>query len=460
MLRQSMKSPQLPDLLATVDTLREEMIEFHRDIVRFATVNTGVMPTGNETPCCAYIRTRLAGEGISGEITESAPGRGNLIARLPGGGGPSLLFMSHLDVVPVEDPSAWRYPPFTAEVAEGKIWGRGSDDCKAVTTAAYFATVLLKRSGVPLRGDLIFTATADEESGGNYGYGWLADHAPEQIRATYALNEGGGMPLLSQSGLLCGLSLGEKGRCEVTITISGRSAHASQPWLADNALLKAGSVIAVLAAYQPVIDVSHPIFDALDLMLPGLPRPTPATLEQALATVETQDSATASLLRALSRMTVTPTVLHAGVKSNSIPAGATLKCDVRVLPGQDAAYVQQEVERLLAGIDGVSVAVDVWARATQSPFDTPFTRLLQRSLALATGRDDALLAPSATAGFTDSQYVRPLGVQAYGFAPIHPDGARIRSGVHGINEFVEIDTLITRTKAYLAAAYLTLVEEL
>lgn len=453
--------PSLPALLALVDTLREEMIEFHRNIVQFATVNTGVMPTGNETPCCEYIRSRLAAEGIAGDITESAPGRGNLVARLRGtGGGPSLLFMSHLDVVPVEDAGAWRYPPFAAEVADGKIWGRGSDDCKAVTTAAYFATVLLRRQRVPLRGDLIFTATADEESGGNYGYGWLAEHAPAAIRATYAINEGGGMPLLSESGLLCGLSLGEKGRYEVTLTIGGRSAHASQPWLADNALVKASRAIAAIATYQPVIDVSHPIFDTLDRMIPGLARPTAATLEDVLARVAARDTGTASLLRALSRMTLTPTVLQAGVKSNSIPAAATLKCDCRTLPGQDAAYVQGEVERLVAGIDGVRVAVDVWARAGQSPFGTPFTDVLQRSLALATGRDDVALAPTATAGFTDSQYVRPLGVQAYGFAPIHPDGARLRSGVHGVDEFVEIDTLLTRTRAYLAAAYLTLVEGL
>jgi acetylornithine deacetylase/succinyl-diaminopimelate desuccinylase-like protein len=450
----------LDDLIARVDTMREEMIDFHRDIVRFATVNTGVMPTGDETPCCEYIRSRLAAEGIAGAITESAPGRGNLVARLPGAGGPSLLFMSHLDVVPVEDAGVWRYPPFAAEVADGKIWGRGSDDCKAVTTAAYFATVLLKRQGVPLRGDLIFTATADEESGGNYGYGWLAEHAPETIRATYAINEGGGMPLLSQTGLLCGLSLGEKGRYEVTLSISGRSAHASQPWLADNALVKASHAVAAITAYQPVIDVTHPVFDALDRMIPGLARPTATTLEDTLARIATRDTGTASLLRALSRMTLTPTVLQAGVKSNSIPAAATLKCDCRTLPGQDAAYVRREVERLVAGIDGVRVAVDVWARASQSPFDTPFTHVLQRSLALATGRDDVALAPTATAGFTDSQYVRPLGVQAYGFAPIHPDGARLRSGVHGVDEFVEIDTLITRTKAYLAAAYLTLVEGL
>jgi acetylornithine deacetylase/succinyl-diaminopimelate desuccinylase-like protein len=266
--------------------------------------------------------------------------------------------------------------------------------------------------------------------------------------------------LLSQTCLLCGLSLGEKGRYEVTLSISGRSAHASQPWLADNALVKASHAVAAITAYRPVIDVTHPVFDALDRMIPGLARPTATTLEDTLARIATRDTGTASLLRALSRMTLTPTVLQAGVKSNSIPAAATLRCDCRTLPGQDAAYVRREVERLVAGIDGVRVAVDVWARASQSPFDTPFTHVLQRSLALATGRDDVALAPTATAGFTDSQYVRPLGVQAYGFAPIHPDGARLRSGVHGVDEFVEIDTLITRTKAYLAAAYLTLVEGL
>ena len=449
----------LHTLLAGVDALRDEIIAFHRGIVRFATVNAGVMPTGDETPCCQHIQGCLAAEGIEAEIVEPAPGRGNLIARLRGAGsGPSLLFMSHLDVVPVEDPGAWRHPPFAAEMADGKIWGRGSEDCKAVTTAAYFATVLLKRHGLPLRGDLIFTATADEESGGKHGYGWLAEHAPAKVRADYAINEGGGMPLLSREGLLYGLALGEKGRCEVTIAISGRSAHASQPWLADNALLKAGRVLAAIAAYQPAIDLSHPVFDHLGEMVAGMERPGPETLDRALAALAALDPATASLLRALSRLTVTPTVLHAGVKSNSIPAAATLRCDARTLPGQDAAYFRREVERMVAGIDGVTVDVEVWARPTRSPFGTPFTEVLRRSLALAAGREDVRLVPTTTAGFTDSQYVRPLGVQAYGFAPIHPEGARVRSGVHGVDEYIEIDTLLLRTKAYLAAAYLTLVE--
>lgn len=451
----------LSELLADVDAAREGVISFHQDIVRIPTVNSGQMPTGNETACCEYLQTRLAAEGIGSEILESAPSRGNLIARLEGdGSGPSLLFMSHLDVVPVGEESAWSYPPFSGELVDGKIWGRGSSDCKSVTTAAYFATVLLKRAGLPLKGDLIFTGTADEESGGFYGYGWLAEHAPEKIKATFALNEGGGVPLMSRRGLLYDLSIGEKGRLEVTISISGRSGHAARPWSSDNALEKAGKVLAAIAAYSPEIDLSHPIFQWVGEMVEGVEPPTPETVAEVVRRVAIADQPTAWLLQALSQMTVTPTVLHAGAKSNSIPASALLKCDARTLPGQDAEYVRREIEKMVAGIPGVEVQVEVWARSTQSPFDTPFTRMLERSLGLTLGRSDMRLAPGFTIGFTDSQYVRPLGVEAYGFSPIHPDGDAVGAGVHGVNESIDVESLIVRTKAYLAAAYFTVVEGL
>ena len=276
----------LDNLLAQVEPLRDEIVSFHQDIVRIATVNTGVMPTGNETPCAEYLQRRLAAEGIESEILESAPTRGNLIARLKGeGGGPTLMFMTHLDVVPIEDESTWTYPPFSAMLADGKIWGRGSDDCKAVTTAAFFATTLLKKSGLARKGDLIYTGTADEESGGFYGFKWLAEHHPEKITADFAINEGGSGPMPSREGVIYGLPTGEKGRVEVTITITGRSGHASRPWAADNALEKAGRVLTALSAYQPEIDLSHPIFDHLGEMIEGLERPTPETLEDCLATV-------------------------------------------------------------------------------------------------------------------------------------------------------------------------------
>jgi acetylornithine deacetylase/succinyl-diaminopimelate desuccinylase-like protein len=179
-----------------------------------------------------------------------------------------------------------------------------------------------------------------------------------------------------------------------------------------------------------------------------------------LAQLGKADPATAGLLRAMSRMTITPTILHAGVKSNSIPASAVLKCDSRTLPGQDADYVKREVEATLRGIDGVTVDVEVWARSTQSPHGTPFTDALGRALRLVVGKEDLKLVPTLTTGFTDSQFVRPLGVQAYGFSPIHPDGDTARSGVHGVDENLEVDALLVRTKVFLAVAYMTAVDGL
>lgn len=449
---------ELDDLLAQVEPLRDQIVAFHQDIVRIATVNTGIMPTGNETPCAEYLQKKLAAEGIDSDILESAPNRGNLIARIKGqGGGPTLMFMTHLDVVPVEDESTWTYPPFDATLADGKIWGRGSDDCKAVTTAAFFATALLKKSGLPRKGDLIYTGTADEESGGFYGFAWLAKHHPEKITADFAINEGGSGPMPSREGVIYGLPLGEKGRVEVTLTITGRSGHASRPWAADNAVDKASKVLTALAGYKPEIDLSHPIFDYLGEMIEGLERPTPETLEECLATIAKSSSSTAILLRGLTRMTLTPTIIHAGVKSNSIPATAIITCDVRTVPGQDAEYVKSEVEKTVADIDGVKVNVEIWAQSSQSPFGTTFTDTLEKSLAIASDRPDLRMIPSFTAGFTDSQYVRPLGVQAYGFNPIHPEGNTSRAGVHGVDESIEVEALVVRTKAYLAAAYMTLV---
>src|SRR3972149_3609476 len=169
--RTAMVAPQ--ELLGLVDKAQEEIIELERSLVRIPTINTGFMPTGHETELSHFLKDRLAAEGIEAEILESAPGRGNLIASLPGASGtPRLLYMSHSDVVPIEDESQWRFPPFSAEGAEGRIWGRGASDCKALTTAQTMALILLKRAGVRLQGDLILAVGADEESGGRYGFGW------------------------------------------------------------------------------------------------------------------------------------------------------------------------------------------------------------------------------------------------------------------------------------------------
>jgi acetylornithine deacetylase/succinyl-diaminopimelate desuccinylase-like protein len=154
-------------------------------------------------------------------------------------------------------------------------------------------------------------------------------------------------------------------------------------------------------------------------------------------------------------MTITPTMLSAGVKSNSIPDRATLVCDVRGLPGQDDAVVRHELEHLLRGLD-VGVDVAYTAVSNASPAEGPFVDLLRQSLAMALGAEDFRLVPALTVGFTDSRFARPLGTDVYGFGPHHPSAEPLRAGVHGNNEFMEVDSLLLRVRFALALTCLTL----
>jgi acetylornithine deacetylase/succinyl-diaminopimelate desuccinylase-like protein len=183
----------LISLLGSVDDARDEIVAFLQELVQIPTVNSGPRPdTGNETRACELLQARLEDAGITPDIHESAPGRGNLIARIGQRGGRRLLLMSHTDVVPVEDETLWEHPPFSGTLDRERVYGRGADDDKGDVVAYCMALVLLRRAGIPLNGEAIYLAAADEESGGRWGAGWIADRMPEAIRADFAVNEGGG----------------------------------------------------------------------------------------------------------------------------------------------------------------------------------------------------------------------------------------------------------------------------
>jgi acetylornithine deacetylase/succinyl-diaminopimelate desuccinylase-like protein len=442
------------DVFASVDAARNEIVDLLQQLVRIPTVNAGPRPdTGNETLACALLRGKLEPLSIAHDVHESAPGRGNLIARMGSPGGKRLLCMSHTDVVPVEDETLWEHPPFSGTIDRGRIYGRGADDDKADVVAYCMAMVLLHRAGVELQGELVWLAAADEESGGRWGAGWVADHFADALRADVAVNEGSGVPVATDSGPIYPVSLGEKGRLEARVVRRGRSGHASVPWRSDNPVPVLAEAVQRIAAYEPEIDVSHPYFRAVVGGL-GLPQaPTAENIDRIADGLP--DQALGAYVKAASRMTVTPTMLHAGVKSNSIPDRATLVCDVRALPGQDDAFVKRELEHALRGLD-VSVDVEYTAVSNASPADSPFLGTIRTALGQALGTEEFHVIPSLTVGFTDSRFVRPLGTAVYGFAPHHPDAERSRSGVHGNNEFMEIDSLLLRTRWAMALALETL----
>ena len=450
--------PTVQELLASVDAARDEIVRLHQDLVRIPTLNYGSRPdTGNETPACELLADKLKAEGIGSDIYESAPTRGNLLARLPGpAGGKRLLLMSHSDVVPVEDESLWEHGPFSGTIDKGRVYGRGADDDKGDVTAHGMAMILLKRAGVQLGGELIYMVNADEESGGRWGAGWMADNHPEKLACDYCINEGSGAPIHSPSGLLYPICTGEKGRLEAKITKMGRSGHASRPWATPNPVPTLAQVIDKIAAYEPEIDASHPFFRAV-LEAFGIDRAPNAENIDRLADelAAMGHESLAWTFKAASRMTITPTMLDAGVKSNSIPDRASLVCDVRTLPGQDDTYLRQELEHLCEG-HGVEIDIDYTSIPNASPDGTPFIELCRQSLALAIGNEDFKFVPAVTVGFTDSRFIRPLGAQVYGFNPHHPKADPKRSGVHGNNEYLEIDSLLLRTKNAVALACLTL----
>ena len=442
-------------MLAEADKARDEVVELLQELVRIPTVNTGVMPTGNETELCQFLKKKLDAEGIDSEIIEGVPTRGNLVARLPGAeeGKAKLMFMSHTDVVPIGDESKWQHPPFSGNVDGGRLYGRGSNDCKSLTACETMATILLKRLNVPLKRSLILAAGSDEETGSRNGFRWLATHRRGKIAAEFAINEGGGGSFQTPQGPCFTVALGEKGRLEACIDFSGKSCHASSPWNGDNALLKLAQAAQKISDYQPELNTSAITFRELPRLF-GIEEAdiTPDNIDNLIDGMSEDNSFVKSMLRGLSRMTVTPTMASGGIKSNVVPDVFQLICDIRVLPGQDTQYVTSELEKILSDIEGHAVSVRGTTNPSASPSNEGFLKAIRRSLVKVMGTNVDVMQ-NLTVGFTDSSAVRPLGTIVYNFAPYYPDSDASKSNVHGVNESIGVEDLVFRTKVLAALAY-------
>ena len=445
--------PDLQSLLNEVDSCVDEIVHLEQELVRIPSVNTGFMPTGNETPVAEYCRDWLAREGIESKILARDPERGNIIAVMPGDEpGTRLMFMSHTDVVPVEDESKWNWPPFAAEISAGRVYGRGASDCKALLSSQMMAMAIMKRNGIRLKHGLRMVSGADEEHGGRWGFGWLAEHHPEELESKFAVNEGGGMPIVDGGNLAYMLNTGEKGRLEVHLTIRGASAHASVPWTGENATYHTSEVLKRIEAYEPERDTSLEFFDHLSTFAIE-DRPTPQNIDALVADVQKRNPRLASMMRALSRMTLTPTIIKGGIKSNSVPETIELTCDVRTLPFQDEAYVRAELDKVLDGMPNVEYDIDYMAVPNSSDYESELTEAIKTAQAMAVSRDDISWVPGISNGFTDSRFTRPLGIITYGFKGDHPDDDPMLSRAHGTDESVGISSLVSSTKSMIAIAY-------
>lgn len=448
---------------AVWDRAHDELIEHLRGLIRIRSINPPPpdAPDG-ELQAARWIAERLADAGLRPEIVEPVPGRGSVSARLRGDGtgGEPLLLLSHLDVVPAP-PERWTHDPFAANVADGYVWGRGAVDMKNLVAMQLVVVRLLaaecRAAGrdpatdpVPgLTRDVLFTVTADEEAGGLAGVGWLVDHRPDWLRAAGAINESGAVATTFGGRRFYPIGVAEKGYAVYRITVTGTWGHGSMP-RDDNAAVLASRVVARLAVQGPprLTPTMARFFDDLAGGLDG----DAARILQALGSEDLRrseaavdaicDPMSARVVRALLRDTISPDVIHAGVKYNVIPGEATIELDCRVLPGTTEADMREIViERI--GPDLAAVC-DVELVIFGEPVDAPASGLLYDALAQAV-RDhdpDGIPVPFMVPFATDAKHTAKLAVPTYGFSPLRLDPAeRFLERFHGVDERVGVDAL-------------------
>jgi acetylornithine deacetylase/succinyl-diaminopimelate desuccinylase-like protein len=400
---------------------REEVTDLLQRLIRVDTTN----PPGNETPAAELLRDYLEASGVACELIAKVPERANLVARIPGGDGPNLLLLSHTDVV-LADPAEWSLPPFSGELRDGEVWGRGALDMKGQVAASAVAIASLARDGFRPKGDLIFAATADEEVGDDFGLSWLCREHPDAVRCDFAINEGGGDRLVLTDGTaIYECTAAEKKTAPFRIHVRGRSGHASMPGIADNALVKAAVLIERLAAYRPEPQLGPEVEGFLQAVLGEVP-PAVEAVERTRALSEPGADAVEALLGA----TFSPTIISASSKRNVIPALCTIEVDCRLLPGQQPEHVDPLIRAVLdagsivGGAGGGDVDYELeWLEpegGTRSSLDTPLWRALEEWV--ETVEPGARAAPLCGAGFTDSHWLREaFGTVAYGFFPVTGD---------------------------------------
>ena len=416
-------------------SLREEAVSLLQTLIRLNTVN----PPGNETIAAHALRDYLAAQGIECELYARTPERANLVARIPGGDGPSLAFLSHTDTV-VADPGEWSRDPWSGDLADEHVWGRGALDMKNQVAASAVAFASLAREGFEPAGDLVFIAAADEEVGEAFGLEWLCAEHPDAVRVDYVVNEGGGerVELGGKPYYLCASA--EKMTAPFRLRVHGRSGHASAPGIADNALVKAAPLIEALGAYRPEPELIPEVEAFLDAVLGEQPPP-----DQILARLSEVGAVAVELVEPLLSLTLSPTIIAASERRNVIPASCDVTVDCRILPGKTPEDVEPIIRSVLnrTGVDEGDYELEFLERwgGTRSPLATPLWQAIEGWVGSI--EPGAEVLPVCCAGFTDSHWLRAaFGTVAYGFFPMRTMDPELAARlIHSADERVHVDDL-------------------
>jgi acetylornithine deacetylase/succinyl-diaminopimelate desuccinylase-like protein len=422
--------------------LEERAVGLLQQLIRHRTVN----PPGDERALQEELAGQLQDAGFEIQLLGRTPERPNLVARLRGAaGGPVLGLLSHVDTV-LADPGEWQRDPWSGDLVDGEIWGRGAQDMKSQTAAEVAAAIDLAESGWrPARGDLLVVVVVDEETGGREGAIWLTEQHPDAVRCDYLLNEGGGSVIPHGDERLYGVCTAEKGVFRFTLTARGAAGHASMPNVGDNALPKLAPALAALGTGRPqpdITDAPRALLEALQL--------------DDLDALRAVNPGLAAFADPMTSVTFAPTIISAGEKINVLPSAAQLKVDCRVPPGHGRDTAQRRLTEVVGDLNGLELTWDEEVVGNGSPVGTPLWDAIERWV--TTEDPGARVVPTMLPAYTDSRAFRDAFPEcvAYGFFPQRDKTLfEMWPLVHGKDERITAADV-----AWAAGAYRAIAQEL
>ena len=419
------------------DRLSNEAIRHLQDYLRIDTVN----PPGNEVRGAAFFQALFEKESIPSQVFEPSPGRGNILAVLKGDGRERpVLLLNHMDVVPVER-EQWEVDPFSGVIRDGFLYGRGALDNKSMGIVEMMVLLILKREKVPLKRDILFFATADEETGGRWGVQWAMGNIPSVLESEFALNEGGYV-VIDEAGRpdRYEVSSGQKVLYQVRLKVKGTSGHGSMPH-SDNPNVKLVQALDRITRWNIPYNILPMVKEFFLKMAPEQPieeRKLFEDIERGLADGSFEKRLTSNpIYNAMIRDTVSLTILQGGSKANVIPSESTATLDCRLIPGSSKERFLEELKKRLGNEIGVEVISESLS-LPPSPFNTDLFRAIEK---YANQKDPGCpVVPLLLPGATDSRYLREKGIISYDFCPFRLTEKELMR-IHGNNERISVENL-------------------
>lgn len=420
--------------------IETETLEHFRTLLQFDTSD----PPGRELPAAEYIRDVLEAEGIAVEMLWNNPERPNVLARLEGNGSKEpLLMMAHTDVVNV-DPDKWTFPPFSATVDGGYVYGRGAVDDKDNLAAAMMVMLELKRQNVALDRDVIFLAESGEEGATEVGIEFMVNEHFDKIESEFCLAEGGSVARVNREVQYAGVQTVEKIPYRVELVATGVAGHGSVP-LQTNSVVRLAAAVAAIAQWRSPIrlnETTATYFERLaSISPPDAAERYMMVLDPGLASQADEyflanEPRHASMLRS----SLSPNIFDAGYRINVIPSDASASVDFRALPDEDIPGFLDEIRRV---VNDPVVEVSLGERNTRPPGQASLNTEAFRAIEAGINKHYGVITlPTMSTGATDMAYLRNRGIQCYGIGPaIDREDAALGFGAHSDQERILISEL-------------------